>query len=270
MAENNEGCSNPAMISEQIRTETMLAILGEAGRRILAIYAESDFGVTLKDDLSPLTRADVCSHEYLSEELRRNWSFPVLSEESPVSYAERKDWPAFWLVDPLDGTKDFIARNGEFTINVALVSGHDPVWGAVAVPALHVIYYAASGCGAFRVDERGCERIHYHSGQGPLRCADSRFHSSAETKEFCRRYGITDVRKFGSAIKLCKLAEGEVDVYPRLAPTKEWDTAAGHCIAREGGCKVIDVVTKREPVYNKENLVNNSFIACAPQLDFLD
>jgi 3'(2'), 5'-bisphosphate nucleotidase len=249
--------------------QSALQIAKEASRIVLQYYRDSALEVQLKQDCSPLTIADMKSHEFITRELTRSFAYPVVSEEDPIDYQQRREWNHFWLVDPLDGTKDFIAATDEFTINIALIEGDAPQLGVVAVPALGLFYYAAKGAGAFKDTAAGTEAIYNRREGAQLICAESRFHASEKTKDFCQRFNITRMLHFGSAMKLCKIAEGEVDVYPRFNPTMEWDTAAGHCILNEAGGKVVDMITKNELVYNKESMLNNPFMASSRRLNFL-
>jgi 3'(2'), 5'-bisphosphate nucleotidase len=185
----------------------------------------------------------------------------VLGEENPIAYEIRKSWSCFWLVDPLDGTKDFIAKNDEFTINIALIKDGQPIIGLVGLPAKSLYYFASKGQGAFRISNEGEDLISNTRNKKELVCLDSRFHSSPETAAFCRNNSITQIEHFGSALKFCRLAEGVADIYPRLAPTREWDIAAGHCILQEANCQIIDLTTGCPPLYNKQSLLNNHFIA---------
>jgi len=247
--------------------EEIVLIAEEAGRRVMAYYRRADLKVEIKDDCSPLTAADLDSHRFITDALRKISPLPIVSEEDPPPYEARREWRALWLVDPLDGTKDFISATDEFTINIALVEDSRPTLGVVAAPALGVCYFAAQGRGAFKQSGAGRVPIRNLRRGEELVCADSRFHSSDRGRAFCARHGITRVIPFGSALKLCKLAEGEIDVYPRFKPTKEWDTAAGQCIAEAGGGKVIDMVSGAPLAYNKESLLNNGFLACRSDLN---
>jgi 3'(2'), 5'-bisphosphate nucleotidase len=186
-----------------------------------------------------------------------------VSEESAAGYAERKNWRRFWLVDPLDGTKDFIAKNGHFTVNIALIDGETPVLGVIYIPARNDAYWAERGCGAYR----NGARIYNPSKRTDLIAADSVFHSSAETKAFLEKNNITRIKRLGSSLKYCALAEGEIDIYPRFNGTKEWDTAAGQALLAESGCKIIDLTTKQTLTYNKPDIRNNFFLAMRGDLD---
>lgn len=228
---------------------------------VLEVYNSADFNVELKGDSSPVTRADLESSALLVQGLSQRTSLPVLSEESPVETATRLQWKSFWLVDPLDGTKDFIARDDEFTVNVALIEDHEPVLGVVAAPALNLLYFGVRGHGAYRVEAGSRTRIFAQSNRTELVCADSRFHASSETEIFCRQNRIATLLRFGSSVKFCKLAEGEIDVYPRFGPTMEWDIAAAHIVAKEAGCQVLEMKSRSELRYNKADLRNGAFIA---------
>ncbi len=245
--------------------EPVCAIAREAGRRILDVY-EREFKVEQKEDRSPLTEADRAAHEIIAARLQALApDIPVLSEESAkIDYAARAGWQRFWLVDPLDGTKEFINRNGEFTVNIALIEGGRPVLGVVYVPAPALTYFACAGQGAYK-QKGGCElqpvRVRRFSGGKPIVVA-SRSHAGPETEAFLRSLGEHDVVSMGSALKLCLVAEGAADVYPRLGPTMEWDTAAAQCVVEAAGGRVTDL--RRQPlVYNKPSLLNPWFLVSA-------
>lgn len=238
----------------------------KAGTEILKIYEKFDGKFELKDDNSPLTKADLIANEVITDMLSK--FAPVLSEESPVEYEIRKKWQEFWLVDPLDGTKDFIAKNGEFTINIALMRENLPVVGVIYIPCLDEIYYAQSKNGAYFAKNGENKRIFNHSKRINLIGADSKFHSTTQTSEFYAKNGILNIKKMGSATKFCALASGKIDIYARFNGTKEWDIAAGDVILNESGCKMIDLVSKKPPVYNKIDLKNNFFIACRNDINF--
>lgn len=243
-----------------LEVREVVHIATEAAALIMEYYESGSFDVKLKADSSPVTAADLASHTLITERLRKISAHPVLSEEDPVDYEERRHWSHFWLVDPLDGTKDFIKRTGDFTVNIALIAAGEPVLGVIAIPPQKVVYFAEKGGGAYKRSAEGEVSIRAALGQTTLRCAVSRFHSSQETVQFCERNKITQTRSYGSALKICKVAEGEVDVYPRFAPTMEWDVAAGHCIVNEGGGKIVSAVTFKPLTYNKESLFNDPFI----------
>lgn len=245
--------------------EDVISIAKLAGARIMDVYTSCDFEIEIKKDDSPVTKADKLSHQIILAELQKISPFPVMSEEAIIDYDIRKNWDIFWLVDPLDGTKGFISKNGEFTVNIALIQDGNPVCGVVYLPKKDVAYSAYLGKGAFR----NKSRIFNNSKRKDLIAADSHFYSTQEMQAFFKQHQISEVRKIGSTIKICYLAEGKIDVYPRLNETKEWDTAAVHIIANEAGCKLIDCDTKNELIYNKQSYKNNHFIASRNDLDFM-
>jgi len=244
--------------------QKVIEIIKKASDEIVKIYNSEDFDIKVKDDNSPLTKADLIANQIIIDGLKQISEYPIVTEESPVEYEIRKNWDKFWLVDPLDGTKDFIVKNGEFTINIALIEKFKSILGVVCIPISGDIYYASKGDGAYK----NGVKIYNNSNRIDLIGSDSNFHSTTMTKDFFKKYNIKNIKKFGSSIKICKLAEGEIDVYPRLNGTKEWDTAATHIIANEAGCKLIDIQTNQELVYNKENIKNNFFIASKNNLNF--
>ncbi len=242
----------------------------EAGRAILEIY-HTDFAVDHKADKSPLTLADMRSHRIIADGLQTAYpDIPVLSEEGKsISYEVRKDWDRFWLVDPLDGTKEFIQRNDDFTVNIALICNHVPVMGVVYVPARDDLYLADVQQGCFR-KFRGIKtqlKIPLQMPEMALRIVQSRSHPSDELEAFIQRLPALQSIPRGSSLKFCAVASGEADLYPRLGPTWEWDTAAGHAVVLAAGGVVVDL--DGNPVcYNKETLLNGPFLA-APSREFL-
>jgi 3'(2'), 5'-bisphosphate nucleotidase len=237
----------------------------EAGRAIMAVYKQENPEVELKCDNSPLTRADLASHDVILNGLARltpDW--PVISEESAeVPFDQRKVWRHFWMVDPLDGTKEFISRNGEFTVNIALVEGNMPILGVVYAPAIDDLYFAARGSGAFKVDREGTFRIKaVRAASAGIRTVVSRSHrSQGEDFEGCvRDTGNREIIAMGSSLKFCLVAEGAASVYPRMGPTMEWDTAAAHCILVEAGGQVTDL-HGNPMLYNKPSFLNPGFLA---------
>jgi 3'(2'), 5'-bisphosphate nucleotidase len=241
----------------------VIEIAHQASFEVLKIYNKGIIQIQSKQDNSPVTEADLISNKIIINGLRNISNYPILTEESPVEYEVRKNWKKYWLVDPLDGTKDFIAKNGGFTINIALIENAKPTLGVVHVPVSGDVYYAELGKGSFK----NGKKISNNSVRTDLVGADSIHHSTKEVKLFFEKYNITSVLNLGSSIKICKLAEGDIDVYPRLNGTKEWDTAASHIIANEAGCKLIDTDTKKEISYNKYDLKNNHFIAMRNDLN---
>jgi 3'(2'), 5'-bisphosphate nucleotidase len=236
----------------------------QACREILAVYESGDFQAEVKGDNSPLTIADKRAHGVIVEGLKGT-KLPVLSEEGrSIAYDERKGWKRFWMVDPLDGTKEFMKRNGEFTVNIALIEDGRPVLGVVAVPVTGDVYYASLGDGAFV--KRGGDvrqlplRTAVDPGKSGLRVVASRSHMDAETERFIAGLREPALVSKGSSLKFMMLAAGEADVYPRCAPTMEWDTAAAHAVVGEVGMKVWQWGTESELVYNKENLLNPFFL----------
>ena len=285
----------------QIQDHLLTAIRAsiEAGRSILAVY-NSDFDVEMKGDCSPLTLADKRSHAIIAGRLQET-GFPILSEEGKrIPYEERKGWNLFWIVDPLDGTKEFIKRNGEFTINIALIQSGRPVLGVIFVPANQTLYFAARNLGSFKLKVPGegqdidimtigdiltssvrlplilsppvpavtrkpdkLDKLENELSR-PLVIVGSRSHATPELMAFVenkrKEHRKVTLISAGSSLKFCLVAEGKADIYPRLGPTMEWDTAAGQAIAENAGRKVL-VWGKEDPLrYNREDLLNPSFV----------
>lgn len=242
----------------------MIGIAREAGDAIMAVYKGPAFEITYKDDRSPLTQADLASHRIIDQDLRNlNPAWPVLSEESEETpYEQRSTWQYYWLVDPLDGTKEFLRRNGEFTVNIALMHNNTPILGVVYAPAIDKMYFAAENVGAFRMDGDQPTSIQTQAVPGKtFRVVASRSHSS-ENESFEQFTGGTadyELVSMGSSLKFCLVAEGSADVYPRTGPTMEWDTAAAHAIVEQAGGSVTDLDGK--PLqYNKPLLRNPGFV----------
>ena len=237
-----------------------------AGREIMRIY-QTAFDVTLKQDRSPLTAADLAAQRIIAAGLRGlTPDIAMLGEESsPAQYQHRRDWSRLWLVDPLDGTREFVKRNGEFTVNIALIEHGEPVLGVVHAPARDVLYAAARGCGAFRRDGGGGRtEIHARSvAPVPLRVLASRSHGDAVLDRMLDRLGTYERISVGSALKFGLLAEGAGDLYVRRGPTSEWDTAAGHAVVLEAGGCVVDLSGTPLRYNMRENLINPSFLAYA-------
>lgn len=233
----------------------------------MAIYAEPSGVAITKADNSPLTQADLASDCVISEGLRAlDLDWPILSEESAtIAFENRRGWQTFWLVDPLDGTKEFIKRNGEFTVNIALVENGKPVLGVVCAPALDVCYYAAHGEGAFV--QRGAAAAQKIAAQLPedgrvVKVVVSRSHADERTADLLAKLGEHECIGMGSSLKLCLVAEGTAHFYPRLGPTMEWDTAAAHAVVNEAGGLVQDR-QGQELRYNKSDLHNPEFFVYA-------
>ena len=238
-------------------------IAAAAAARVLRVY-HSPFEVERKADESPLTEADLAAHRTIVEGLRAlSPAIPVLSEESAdVDFATRAGWSRYWLVDPLDGTKDFVKRNGEFTVNIALIDYHEPVLGVVAVPVTGVSYAAARGLGARRYDADGMSALRARApASPPWRVAASRSHADRRTEAFIRNLGPTERISIGSSLKFCLLAEGEIDLYPRFGPTCEWDTAAAQCVVEQAGGRVTDVGLEPLRYNTGESFLNPFFLA---------
>lgn len=251
----------------------------EAGEGIMTIYTDpnSDFGIERKSDNSPLTVADKKSHEIIMSYLEKT-EFPILSEEGKhMPYVERKDWETLWIVDPLDGTKEFIKRNGEFTVNIALVNNGVPVLGVIYLPVKRILYYGSKSTGSFKIEiPKNANESYVFENQKHavllpekeegrrFRIVASRSHCSDETKAFIeeleKEHGEAELVSSGSSIKICMVADGSADIYPRFAPTMEWDTAAGHAIALYAGKQIYQQDNINPLTYNKENLLNPYFI----------
>ncbi len=245
------------------------AIARDAGRAILEVYARADFSVTRKADNSPLTEADQVAHGIISQALEKlDAGLPILSEESlPSDHASRREWKRYWLVDPLDGTKEFVKRNGEFTVNIALVDEHRAVLGAVYAPVLDRLYSGAVALGAWRSDGGGATRsiaVLAEAGS-PLRVVGSRSHPAPELAAYLAGLPPHEITDMGSSLKICLVAEGAADVYPRLGPTSEWDTAAAQAILESAGGRMIDLAGRPLRYNTKEHLLNPHFLAFGDQ-----
>lgn len=243
----------------------VIRLAKNAGDKILAIYRCSEnMAVQVKNDQSPLTEADLVSHRVITQgllELTPKW--PILSEESAViPYAERELWQRYWLVDPLDGTKEFIQKTDDFTVNIALIENHKPILGIVSAPALQLCYSAAQGKGAFKqIAETPSQPINTRKKlETSTVVVASRRHGLGELQAFLGRLGDHTIVHRGSALKFCIVAEGAADIYPRFGPTSEWDTAAGQCIVEAAGGKVVDLSGHPLRYNTKESLVNSSFL----------
>jgi len=240
----------------------VVKIADQASERVLHIY-QSDFKVDYKADQSPITAADLASHEVIVQGLRSlTPDTPILSEEgASIPWEERKHWHRFWLIDPIDGTRDFTQRTGEFTVNIALIEDGEPVLGVVTAPALKEAFWGAKGEGAHRRDRTGkVLRIRVAEAKASKRVVASKNHLNAETRAFIEKIGDHELVQAGSSLKFCRIAEGRADLYPRLGPTCEWDTAAAHAVLAAAGGKVETL--DGDPLrYGKEDLLNPYFIA---------
>ena len=243
-----------------------------AGEAILAVY-ESDFDVTRKDDRSPLTAADLAAHDVIVDGLRAlTPDLPVLSEESSdVPWSERSRWTRYWLVDPLDGTREFVKRNGEFTVNIALIDGHRPVLGVVQAPVGGLVAWARAGAGAWQAIGGGePERLRTRARAAPLVVAGSRSHGDARQAALLDRVGPHELVPLGSSLKFLRIAAGEADLYLRLGPTSEWDTAAAQCVLEEAGGAVLDLAGRPLCCNTRDSLLNPEFLACGdPRTDWV-
>lgn len=262
--------SRKSLLSEAILASII------AGKEILEIYESDDFGVQLKSDNSPLTIADQRAHNAIVK-IIEPLGIPVLSEEGEhLDYTERKKWEHCWIVDPLDGTKEFVKRNDEFTVNIALIERGVPVAGVIYVPVYRQLYFADIELGAYRVDDivdwdKDLNVLIKHSAQLPLEekrdntiIVGSRSHMNDATSQYIddllsQTANVEMITK-GSSLKLCMIAENKADIYPRFAPTMEWDIAAGHAIVSASGAKVLQFNSNQELIYNKEDLLNPWFI----------
>lgn len=251
------------MIDFNLMLDDLVCLTKKAGEAVLEIYNSDVFDVEFKSDQSPLTKADLIANEIITKGLEK-YKFPILSEESKeIAYEERKDWKGFWCVDPIDGTKEFIKKTGEFTINIAFVENNKPAFGIVYVPVQNKMYIG--GQGVFPYCLEGNEKILLKNKSENNLDKDivvaSKSHTNKETEAFIQNLGDNvDLISMGSSLKFMLIAEGKASVYPRFVPTMEWDTAASHAILNTLGY-VVKNVNGVELVYNKENLLNPSFIA---------
>lgn len=256
-------------ILDSLDLNHLIATARQAGAAIMEVYS-TDFDVNRKSDASPLTVADLRSHEIISSRLRARYpDVPILSEENTeqASYEVRKQWRAFWLVDPLDGTKEFIKRNGQFTVNIALIEGSRPVAGVVYAPALKLLYHAREGQAAVKTENGAAPLPLTRPQTAPkdrLVIAGSLSHPTPEMDAFVeeqrRKYKQVDFVAMGSSLKICMVADGRADIYPRFGPTMEWDTAAAHAVANAAGHRVLRWGSSEELPYNKPDLHNAWFV----------
>lgn len=247
----------------------------EAGEAIMKVYGSNEFNIEIKDDNSPLTIADKNANDVINSYLITT-RIPIISEENKQApYSERKVWDTCWIVDPLDGTKEFIKRNGEFTVNIALVTNGKPVLGVIYVPVFKTLYFSSESNKSYKISLdttnvtadyilRNASEINPDSEiNPPIKIVGSRSHLNDATKAFISEVenkNAVEIVSKGSSLKFCLVAEGAAHIYPRFAPTMEWDTAAGHAICKGVGVKVIDQTTQKEMQYNKADLLNNYFL----------
>lgn len=253
--------------------DKIIEIAINAGNAILEIYKQ-DFTVELKSDDSPLTLADKTANEIIVAGLKNlDNSIPIISEENKlVDFSERQNWTKCWIVDPLDGTKEFIKKNGEFTVNIALVEYGIPVLGVVHVPAQNITYYAEKNKGSYKIENGNSTQLKIRrlAEDGVLKIVGSRSHQTPELLAYVEqqktKFANVEFVAAGSSLKFCLLAEGKADVYPRLGPTMEWDTCAGQIVATEAGAEVLRFDNNEPLLYNRENLLNPFFIVKNPEL----
>jgi len=253
--------------------EQLVGISRRAGLAILDWY-DGDMGITQKADHSPLTKADLASHKLIDAELTRLWpNIPVLSEESAeIAWETRQSWQQYWLVDPLDGTKEFIKRNGEFTVNIALISDHQPVLGIVHVPVTDISYFGARDAGAWRQSAmENAETITVRRPSAdPVVIVGSRSHANPELSSKLERLGPHELISMGSSLKFCRVAEGLADFYPRLGPTSEWDTAAAQAVVEAAGGQVLKIDGSPLGYNSKKSYLNPYFFVMGdPERDWL-
>jgi 3'(2'), 5'-bisphosphate nucleotidase len=240
-------------------------IAKQAGAEIMKIYSEG-YDIQEKNDRSPLTTADIASHTLIINRLKNlTPDIPILSEESnTISFEERSSWKNYWLIDPLDGTREFIKRNGEFTVNIALITEHSSSLGVVYIPVQDISYFASRNHGAFKqINNRSPKNISVRSSspdKRPTICG-SRSHAGKSLQALQNKIGEYELISMGSSIKMCLVAEGAADIYPRFGPTSEWDTAAAHCIVTEAGGEIVNTVLEKLPYNTKDSLLNPSFLA---------
>ena len=256
------------MTHSEIDIDYLIAIARLAGQEIMKVY-EKDFTIDYKDDSSPLTEADRLSNKVIIDKLLERYpESNVISEENKkIPYEERKEWDSYWLIDPLDGTKEFIKKNGEFTVNIALIENGVPTFGVVYAPVPDIVYYGMKGVGSFKITKGISVKLHnsesYHDKE-TVRVVASRSHMSQETLAFIsgieKKGKKVEFLSIGSSLKLCLVAEGAADVYPRFGPTMEWDTGAAHAVALYAGRQVLNADIMQPLAYNKPDLHNPSFI----------
>jgi len=242
--------------------DSVKTIAEVAGGKIMVIYG-TEFKVDVKEDKSPLTEADLAAHHYIVEELEKIASYPIISEESSeIPFSERSSWETYWLVDPLDGTKEFIKRNGDFTVNIALIHQHEPVLGVVYVPVTQQLYFAADGIGSFKqASGKAAQKISVRQEfSDELVVAGSSSHVTEELKAYLDKLPPHKLISIGSSLKLCLVAEGTADLYPRIGLTSEWDTGAAQCVVEQAGGMVTDIQGDRLRYNTKESFLNPFFL----------
>lgn len=247
-------------------TEEIKIISKEAGKKILEIY-ETDFSVENKEDNSPLTAADMAAHNTICQSLEKlTPNTPLLSEESSdISFAERQSWQQYWLIDPMDGTREFVKRNGEFSVNIALIEKQKSILGVIHIPVSGTTYYASLKNGAYKHNQEQAPKNISARKTNPdnITIAGSRSHGNQQQRDFIKKLDNPEILAIGSSLKFCLVAEGLADIYPRFGPTSEWDSAAAQCIVEESGAIVVDTNFKTLEYNTKESLLNPSFLVIA-------
>lgn len=255
--------SNPQLYRQ------VVAAAEQAGEKMMAIY-QRDFAIEQKSDSSPLTEADLAAHHHIKGALQALApEIPILSEESAdIPWAERSQWSEYWLVDPLDGTKEFIKKNGEFTVNIAHIVNGQPIWGVVVAPALGVTYAGGTAVDGSEKTESGNTQAitvaPLPEGKAGWCIVGSRSHQSDAFADFVAQFDAPSITSMGSSLKICLVAEGRAHLYPRLGPTSEWDTAAADAVLRGAGGKLVHLDTSEPLVYNQQDSVLNPFFMAAP------
>lgn len=257
-------------MKNKIQIEQIINIAQNAGEAILKIYNSENFEVEIKDDNSPLTKADKASNEIIESALKELYpEIPILSEEGKeIQFEDRKNWAMFWCIDPLDGTKEFIKRNGEFTVNIALIKNGTPALGVIYVPVTKEVYCGRIDTEATKIDTNGKKhfiKVSTKKLTDKLNVVQSRSHSGEEENSFYSNYEIEERISKGSSLKICLVAEGKADIYFRGGPTWEWDTAAGHAILISAGGSFTNK-DNSQIMYNKEILKHNGFIASSTKI----
>lgn len=248
--------------------DDLTRISREAGDSIIEIYKNSESDYATKDDNSPLTKADIISNRVIIEGLKTlTPKLPVLSEEgASIPLSIRSKWDEFWLIDPLDGTKEFIKRNGEFTVNIALIKNNQPIFGLIYVPVTKELFYGSEKTGSFRIKDSRREKIRVKkSSNTNIRVVTSRSHPSNELNTFIKRIKNASIVSIGSSLKFCLVASGKADIYPRFGPTSEWDTGAGEAILKFAGGQTVTMDNAPISYNQKESTINPSFIAASSE-----
>ena len=253
-------------MNNQSLLDNIIFIAENAGHKILEIYNSDTFSdsIEFKNDNSPLTIADKAANDIIISKLKKlDSTIPILSEEGKnIPYSTRKSWGKFWLVDPLDGTKEFIKRNGEFTVNIALIENGSPIMGVVYAPVLNTTWYGSKDTGSFILKDNQSQKIKVNQlDQSKIKVVSSRSHSNnPKLEEYLQQFSNYELIKMGSSIKMCLVADGSAHYYPRFGPTMEWDTGAAHAVVKYAGGNIYNIDTNNELIYNKEDLLNPGFI----------